>query len=218
MGKFIPRKERSQDQGPNRGYTNVYVKNLGEDFDSYKLLSTFNMFGKTISATVKVDETGKSRGYGFVNFETHDDAAKAVEALNGSVINGRTIYCGRAQRKGKRQRELIRKREDDRKIKRYRRYQGHNLYIKGLEAAKVMRDVNGRSKQFGFVCFSSPEEASKAITEMNGRIIVSKPLYVALARHAEGGTGCQSCCSADGSRKALEPHACRCTRVHCLHK
>ena len=49
---------------------------------------------------------------------------------------------------------------------------------------QVMHE-EGRSKGFGFVCFSSPEEATKAVTEMNGRIIVSKPLYVALAQRKE---------------------------------
>merc|ERR1711963_442821 len=83
------------------------------------------------------------------------------------------------------------------------RFQGVNLYVKNLDdtidddklrqefapfgtitSAKVMCE-EGRSKGFGFVCFSSPEEATKAVTEMNGRIIVSKPLYVALAQRKE---------------------------------
>ena len=45
-----------------------------------------------------------------------------------------------------------------------------------------MTDENGRSKGFGFVCFEKPDEATKAVTEMNGKMIFSKPLYVALAQ------------------------------------
>ena len=45
-----------------------------------------------------------------------------------------------------------------------------------------MRDEKGASKGFGFVCFSAPDEATKAVTELNGKMLGSKPLYVSLAQ------------------------------------
>ncbi|XP_073867658.1 polyadenylate-binding protein 4 isoform X9 [Macaca fascicularis] len=148
------------------------------------------------------DPSGKSKGFGFVSYEKHEDANKAVEEMNGKEISGKIIFVGRAQKKVERQAELKRKFEQL-KQERISRYQGVNLYIKNLDdtiddeklrkefspfgsitSAKVMLE-DGRSKGFGFVCFSSPEEATKAVTEMNGRIVGSKPLYVALAQRKE---------------------------------
>ena len=48
-----------------------------------------------------------------------------------------------------------------------------------------MSDEKGQTKGFGFVCFSAPDEATKAVTEMNGSIVGSKPLYVALAQRKD---------------------------------
>nr|QOW64979.1 hypothetical protein [Lymnaea stagnalis] len=203
VGRFIPRKERIMQMGDkHRKFNNVYIKNFGEELDDEKLREMFEVYGKIISAKVMYDGSGKSRGFGFVSFEEPDAAERAVTTLNGNEMGGKMLYCGRAQKKAERQAELKEKFEKI-KLERINRYQGVNLYVKNLDdgvdddrlrkefsqfgtitSAKVMGE-GGRSRGFGFVCFSSPEEATKAVTEMNGRIIVAKPLYVALAQRKE---------------------------------
>ncbi|BFZ21618.1 hypothetical protein BsWGS_24657 [Bradybaena similaris] len=203
VGRFIPRKERIMLMGDkHRKFNNVYIKNFGDELDDDNLKEMFEQYGKIISAKVMYDGSGKSRGFGFVSFEEPEAAERAVTMLNGSDLGGKQLYCGRAQKKAERQAELKEKFEKI-KLERINRYQGVNLYVKNLDdgvdderlrkefsqfgtitSAKVMGE-GGRSRGFGFVCFSSPEEATKAVTEMNGRIIVAKPLYVALAQRKE---------------------------------
>ncbi|XP_029395915.1 polyadenylate-binding protein 4 isoform X3 [Mus pahari] len=203
VGRFKSRKEREAELGAKaKEFTNVYIKNFGEEVDDGNLKELFSQFGKTLSVKVMRDSSGKSKGFGFVSYEKHEDANKAVEEMNGKEMSGKAIFVGRAQKKVERQAELKRKFEQL-KQERISRYQGVNLYIKNLDdtiddeklrkefspfgsitSAKVMLE-DGRSKGFGFVCFSSPEEATKAVTEMNGRIVGSKPLYVALAQRKE---------------------------------
>ncbi|XP_029298440.1 polyadenylate-binding protein 1b [Cottoperca gobio] len=203
VGRFKSRKEREAELGARaKEFTNVYVKNFGEDMDEEKLRDVFSKYGNAMSIRVMTDDSGKSRGFGFVSFDRHEDAQKAVDEMNGKEFNGKLIYVGRAQKKVERQTELKRKFEQM-KQDRMTRYQGVNLYVKNLDdgidderlrkeftpfgtitSAKVMME-GGRSKGFGFVCFSSPEEATKAVTEMNGRIVATKPLYVALAQRKE---------------------------------
>merc|ERR1712212_1421632 len=181
---------------------NVYVKNINDEYDEAKLNEMFQKFGKISSVKVMKSDDGKSKGFGFVSFEDPEEAMVACDELNGQDLDGKTVFVGRAQKKAERQQEL-KKKFEALKMERLNRYQGVNLYVKNLDdtidderlrkefapygtitSAKVMNE-EGRSKGFGFVCFSSPEEATKAVTEMNGRIIVAKPLYVALAQRKE---------------------------------
>ncbi|KAL0073409.1 hypothetical protein J3Q64DRAFT_1733076 [Phycomyces blakesleeanus] len=204
VGRHVPRKERQAKIEELRSkFTNIYVKNLDAETGDKELSELFSKYGPITSAVVQKDDEGKSKGFGFVNFEKFEDARKAVEELNEKEHNGKTLFVTRAQKKVEREEELRRQYEQA-KLEKLAKYQGVNLYVKNLDddvddeklrqefsvygvitSAKVMRDDKDYSKGFGFVCFSSPDEATKAVTEMNGRMIGSKPIYVALAQRKE---------------------------------
>jgi len=126
-----------------------------------------------------------------------------VDELNHKTFDGLELYVGRAQKKLEREREL-RSTFDKLKRERMSKYQGVNLYVKNLDdsiddqrlrqefthcgtitSAKVMSDDRGQSKGFGFVCFASSDEATSAVTQMNSKMIMNKPIYVALAQRKD---------------------------------
>jgi polyadenylate-binding protein len=242
VGHHIPKKDRqSKFEEMKANFTNVYVKNIHADVTDDEFRDLFEKYGDVTSSSLARDADGKSRGFGFVNFTTHEAAAKAVDELNGRDIKGSDIYVGRAQKKHEREEELRKSYEAARQEK-ANKYQGVNLYIKNLDdevdddklrqmfseygpitSAKVMRDSNleseedkegkdkenqkesgdeskeeddesketktdkrvGKSKGFGFVCFANPDDATKAVAEMNQRMFNNKPLYVALAQRKD---------------------------------
>jgi polyadenylate-binding protein len=198
VGPFKPRKERTSDSTKQK-FTNIFVKNLDTSITTEQLAQKFGQFGPITSAVVMANEKGESKGFGFVNFESAEDAYKAVEAINGTEWNGKIVYVGRAQKKHEREEEIRQQ-----KFEQLSKYQGINIYVKNLDdsidddrlrqefskfgtitSARIMRDEKGNSKGFGFICFTTPEEATRAITEMNGYLLVSKPLYVGLAQRKE---------------------------------
>ncbi|XP_021851295.1 polyadenylate-binding protein 2 [Spinacia oleracea] len=202
VGPFQRRQERENAIDKTK-FTNVYVKNIAEATSDDDMNKIFSQYGKITSAVVMRDADGKSKCFGFVNFENADEAAIAVEALNGKMVDGKEWYVGKAQKKAEREAEL--KNQFEQSVKEVvDQYQGKNLYIKNLDdtvdddklkeifspygeitSCKIMRDPSGVSKGSGFVAFSTAEEASQALMEMNGKMIVSKPLYVALAQRKE---------------------------------
>ncbi|KAL1534176.1 poly(A) binding protein Pab2, variant 2 [Salvia divinorum] len=202
VGHFLRKQERDTTQN-NVKFNNVYVKNLGDSTTDDELKTIFGEYGVITSAVVMRDADGKSKGFGFVNFENADDAAKAVEALNGKKFDDKEWYVGKAQKKSEREHEL-KSRFEQTTRETVDKFPGVNLYVKNLDdsiddeklrelfsgfgtitSCKVMRDPSGISRGSGFVAFSTPEEASRALSEMSGQMVISKPLYVALAQRKE---------------------------------
>lgn len=277
VGHHVSKKDRvNKFEEMKANFTNVYVKNIETDVTEDEFRELFEKYGDITSASLSTDsETGKSRGFGFVNFVNHEHADQAVQELNDKDFHGQKLYVGRAQKKHEREEELKKQHEAARQD-RVSKYMGVNLYVKNLAdnvdddelrkifeaygqitSAKVMRDsmptgteddssaksdgeaaepqeakdtkesteatepaeaeaksteksddketddvdkltkdldqtkissetkTLGKSKGFGFVCFNNPDEATKAVTELNQKMIHGKPLYVAIAQRKE---------------------------------
>ncbi len=77
----------------------LYVGNLAWGVSDDDLQNIFSEYGSVASAVVITDrETGRSRGFGFVELE--DGAEQAIEALNGQDLQGRPLRVNEAQSKG----------------------------------------------------------------------------------------------------------------------
>jgi RNA recognition motif-containing protein len=77
---------------------NIYVGNLTWDATADDLLALFQEHGNVARAQVITDrETGRSRGFGFVEMDNDAEAQKAVEALNGTNFRGRPLTVNEAR-------------------------------------------------------------------------------------------------------------------------
>ncbi|XVE61591.1 hypothetical protein DITRI_Ditri06bG0052900 [Diplodiscus trichospermus] len=202
VGKFMKKCDRVL-PSPDAKYTNLYIKNLDLEVTEELLQEKFSEFGKIASLVLAKDENGASRGFGFVNFDSPDDAKRAIETMNGSQLGSKALYVARAQKKAERE-QILRNQFEERRKEKIMKYKASNVYVKNIDddvtdeelrehfsqcgtitSAKLMRDDKGISKGFGFVCFSAPEEATKAVTTFHGYMFHRKPLYVAIAQRKE---------------------------------
>lgn len=76
----------------------LFVAGLPFSFDDQALGDLFSQYGKVESATVIMDrETGRSKGFGFVEMSTPDEAKAAIEKLNNTDVEGRKIVVNVAR-------------------------------------------------------------------------------------------------------------------------
>lgn len=79
----------------------IYVGNFGFNLSETELRSMFQPHGNIESVAVVTDrDTGRSRGFGFVEMPNRDEAAKAIAALNGQDSGGRPLTVNEARAKG----------------------------------------------------------------------------------------------------------------------
>jgi polyadenylate-binding protein len=100
----------------------------------------FGKYGPYISCALAKDESGASKGFGFVNYEKHEDAKKAVEELHDTEFHGKKLFVARAQKRTERDEELRRSHEASR-IEQESKSQGVNLYIKNIDGESCAVDA-----------------------------------------------------------------------------
>ncbi len=82
--------------------TNIYVGNLAFSTDSAALRTLFADHGEVSSAQVITDrDTGRSRGFGFVEMASAEEAQKAISAIDGSTVDGRQLNVNIARERSR---------------------------------------------------------------------------------------------------------------------
>lgn len=82
--------------------TNIYVGNLTFGTSSSDLQGLFEEYGEVVKAQVISDrDTGRSRGFGFVEMASADEAATAMQELNGKSVDGRDLTVNQAKERSR---------------------------------------------------------------------------------------------------------------------
>jgi len=158
------------------GKGNLFIKGLPPAFNSKDLHDFFQGygFGEVASCKVALDEEGKSKCYGFVQFRDDDNADKAIEETNGLQLEDHEITVMRYRSKAERGAATA----------------WNNVFVKNIPKdidedalrtmfevhgavsnAVVMLDGDGKSKGFGFVCFVEGKAARKAVRALHGALL-----------------------------------------------
>ena len=94
---------------PGNSNANLYIKNLDPTFTEMMLWREFEPYGTITSLKLMMDEESKCRGFGFVCYETPEEATRAIKEMNGKLIGLKPLYVRIHQKKEERKMELTNK-------------------------------------------------------------------------------------------------------------
>jgi len=172
----------------NNNTGNLFVKHVQKDVTHSELYDAFKDFGEIRSAKISINEDYSSRGYGFVQFTTDEEADRAIASLDKKELRGSEIFVSKYLPKDQRNTAGI----------------FNNLYVKDfpddswtdvelkalfstygeVSSCWVPLDEEAKPKGFGFVCFKDANSAKNAM-ELNGREENDKKLVVVQAMKKE---------------------------------
>lgn len=177
-GKHIVLSRKKNDDFDSKA--NVVVKNLAKDITQKDMSDLFSKYGAIKSCKLEVYESGDSRGFGYVQFDTPANAQKAIEALDGSEQHGKKIGV------------MIHAKRDEREGGGESKYT--NLFVSNLPSGYtadqlkdlfkpygqiVSAEMNAKENGTGFVCFGNHTDAAKALDAVNLKIkIGDQALFV----------------------------------------
>lgn len=192
--RAIKKAKAEADESANPASTNLFVGNLSWNVDDELLRSTFEEYGELTRVQVMYDRaTNRAKGFGYVEFAKAEDAAAAYEAKKGFELDGRAMnvdYSSRKPADGQKQEDRRKSFGDQLSPPTATLFVGNIAWDAGQEqvseafspygtilSVRLPTDQeSGQPKGFGYVTFSSVDEATAAIEAMQGAYISSRPI------------------------------------------
>lgn len=170
---------------------NIFVKGIPPSFNNKMFFEMFRPFGDIFSSKLPQNSNGSAKGYGYVQYKDQSAAEAAIKEMNNKEVDGKRLAVSIYN-------------PDKKKEKSQNKFT--NVFVKNLppnlttkeqlvllfqefgkitSAAISQKELGGKVGFYGFVNFENMEQANKAVTEMNNKVIDNVPLFVTKALSKE---------------------------------